>query len=276
MHRLTGRALPPWLFSKFYPSIPGRVHIEDQMLASESPAHVRHYLEDGLSAISNIEDSLAMAGATLADVPSLLDYPSGYGRVLRHLVRRVPSERITACDVDRQAVRFCASEFGVTPLVGRVNPEEIRFPHPYQLIFVGSLLTHLPVDACIRFLRVFANLLLPEGQLIFTTQGESCLQHLDWYGERFARAASTYRARLDADGACFQPYSKSSVYGITLHTRDFVERTMHWEFGTTLRLVRFAERGWDRHQDVYSYIRLPQRDELSSAEVQRHSGAGPG
>jgi len=35
--------------------------------------------------------------------------------------------------------------------------------------------------------------------------------------------------------------------------RRHVERIMEAVGGTRLRLVRFAERGWDRHQDVWSY-----------------------
>ncbi|MCI0464995.1 MAG: class I SAM-dependent methyltransferase, partial [Gemmataceae bacterium] len=47
---------------------------------------------------------------TPADVQACLDLPSGYGRVTRLLAATIPAPRITAADVDREAVRFCRRE----------------------------------------------------------------------------------------------------------------------------------------------------------------------
>jgi hypothetical protein len=49
------------------------------------------------------------------------------------------------------------------------------------------------------------------------------------------------------------PYRRCRSYGITILTGGHVERIMQDVGGTRLRLIRFAERGWDRHQDVWSY-----------------------
>src|SRR5262245_53000610 len=107
VHRVVGPVLPPRLLAFSHPGIPGRVHVDDQMLRSDAPADLAHYLSDALSAIENMEASLAAAGRTWRDVGSCLDLPSGYGRVTRHLVQRIEARRITACDIDAQAVRFC-------------------------------------------------------------------------------------------------------------------------------------------------------------------------
>ena len=266
MHRLTKRGLrvlsrtcgpllPPGLLARAYPDVPGRIHIDDQMLRSDAPDHVRHYLTDGLSAIANIEASLRAAESDFADVRAYLDLPSGYGRVLRHLVRRIPPARVTACDVDPQAIRFCRVEFGVRALRSRRDLRQLRLPATYDLVFVGSLLTHLdPADAVV-LLDLLAAGLTPGGQLIFTTQGASCLEHLDWYGAYFAGASATYRARVGRDGVCFLPYPRRSAYGITIHAREYVETLLARRYAPRLRLVRFAERGWDAHQDVWSVQR---------------------
>lgn len=102
------------------------------------------YVDGGQCALRHIAESLTAAGRTFGDIRSCLDLPSGYGRVLRHLVGAIAPSRITACDADRQAVRFCAREFGVEPFFCDRDPRKLRFTESYDLIFVGSLLTHLP------------------------------------------------------------------------------------------------------------------------------------
>jgi hypothetical protein len=98
--------------------------------------------------------------------------------VTRFLIEHVPPSCVTACDLDPQAVRFCAAEFGVKALHSKRNLGDVQFPEPYDLIFVGSLLTHLPDDACLTALQALAQALCANGLLVFTTQGESCLGHL--------------------------------------------------------------------------------------------------
>jgi SAM-dependent methyltransferase len=253
LSRTCGSWLPPLLLSRSLPGIPGPVHLDDAMLRSDAPEHVRHYLEDALSAIANIEESLRAVGRDWDDVASCLDLPSGYGRVTRHLVARLGAGRVTACDLDHDAVRFCAAAFGVTPLASHERPASIVFPNTYDLIFVGSLITHLPVADVFHLLAALVGALRPNGLLIFTTQGESCLEHLDWYGADFARIEHEYRRHLAEQGHHFSPYARSARYGVALHARRFIEAEIRARHGGHLELVRFSERGWDRHQDVWTY-----------------------
>src|SRR4030081_2351056 len=61
-----------------------------------------HYYKVGLSAIQCIDQALAQANLT--EVRTILDLPSGSGRVLRFLLARFPDAKITACDIQRGAV----------------------------------------------------------------------------------------------------------------------------------------------------------------------------
>src|SRR4029077_15565352 len=113
--------------------------------------------------------------------------------------------------------------------------------------------------------EVLVRVLRPRGVLVFTTQGESCLPHLSWYGPEFAAAESVYRETVPRQGVCFPPYRRKrlpsaqcptdSTYGITIHARRYVEECVS-RIGPTLTLRRFAERGWEEHQDVWAYQRL--------------------
>jgi SAM-dependent methyltransferase len=254
VHRTIGPLLPPTVLSRRYAGVPGRIHVDDQMLRAPTPAGLEHYVTDAQCAMRNLDATLQATQRSWRDLESVLDLPSGYGRVTRHLVARIPADRITACDLDRQAVRFCAAEFGVKALASKPDLRDVAFPERYDLIFMGSLLTHLAEDACRSTLEALARALRPGGLLVFTTQGESCLAHLDWYGARFAAAEPTYRARVARTGMCFVPYRDGGDYGVTIHARAWVERAVAGVAGG-LSPIRFAERGWDRHQDVWSYQR---------------------
>jgi SAM-dependent methyltransferase len=232
------------------------VHIDDQMLRSDAPEHLRHYLEDARSAMLNIEESLSRLERTFDDVQACLDFGSGYGRVTRHLVARIPAARVTVCDVDPKALRFRAAEFGVKAVRSSRDVDLLRLSERYDLVFVGSVLTHVPPRAGLALLAVLVGALERRGVLIFSTQGESCLDHLDWYGPSFARAEGVYRHEIERVGVCFLPYPGRIDYGVSIHARWFVEKAMSDHWHDVLRPLRFKERGWDAHQDVWSYARL--------------------
>jgi SAM-dependent methyltransferase len=247
----------PRAFARTVVGVPGRVHVDDDMLALWHPEHFAHYARVGESAVRNIEETLESCGLRFSDVRSCLELPSGYGRVTRHLVGRMEAARITACDVIPQAVRFCVQEFGVRGVVSRWSLRELMLPDTYDLIFVGSLMSHLPLPECRVLLRLLTRVLRPEGILIFTTQGESCLAQLGAYGPEFAAAERRYREAVSEEGACFAPYKGNTGYGIAILSRRYVEAQVRECFGDQLSLERMQERGWDAHQDVWSYRRVP-------------------
>jgi SAM-dependent methyltransferase len=257
--------------------------VDDQMYRSDAPEHIRHYVEDAQSAMENIEQSLAAAGRSLAQVESCLDFACGYGRVTRWLACALGPRRVTAADTDRQAIRFCAHEFGVRPLVAHGEAARTVFPAAYDLVFVGSLLTHLPIVACTATLDALAAVVEPGGLLVFSTQGESCLAHLEWYGPEFVAAADQLRAAVQRGEGYFAPYRGKRDYGITILSRRLVAELVETTLGDRLRFVRFAERGWDRHQDVWSYQRVdaagpasPSRRDSSAASTPPSApGAAP-
>jgi SAM-dependent methyltransferase len=282
VNRSVGRWLPVGALSRSVPGIPGRVHVDDQMFRSDAPEHVRHYVEDAQSAMANLEASLAAVGRSPADVDSCLDFACGYGRVTRWLARALGPARVTAADVDPQAVRFCAHEFGVEPMLADRDPSRMRLRPAYDLVFVGSLVTHLSLDAGAAMLRALSAAVLSGGLLVFSTQGKSCLAHLGWYGPEFSAAEEEFRAGVRRDGAYFVPYRRTPDYGITIHTQRYVEALVQSLAEPPFRLVRFAERGWDQHQDVWTCQRpgdeslsRPRADSSAASAPSAAAGAAP-
>lgn len=247
----------PRLFSKHYPGVIGRVHLQDDMLQCEARDHIDHYIQVGLSAMSNIEESLAAAGRSWADIEMCLDFPSGYGRVTRHLQTKIKPGNITACDIDEQAVRFLAAEFHVRPLVSNVDFRKIRFPDTYDLIYVGSLFTHLDPESAVSLLDVFAGILRPKGVLVYSTCGDTCLDQLHIHGWMFAQKEKEFREQVVSRGIGFFPYySNDPKWGVAIQSKSYVEKLIEEKFQGKLKFVRYKQRGLDDHQDVWTYQKV--------------------
>src|SRR3954468_5156928 len=72
------------------------------------------YLCAGLSALRCIVQCLSHVDVG-CDIRTILDFPCGYGRVLRFLRARFPYTDITVSDIDSQAVAFCTRVFAASP-----------------------------------------------------------------------------------------------------------------------------------------------------------------
>jgi SAM-dependent methyltransferase len=116
---------------------------------------------------------LALLSGGRSEVSSVLDFASGYGRVLRMIKAAFPAARLTACDIQREAVDFCADTFGATPVYSSADPAEIEIADRFDLIWSGSFFTHIDEAGWSRFLPFLASLLTPGGVLVFTTAGRN-------------------------------------------------------------------------------------------------------
>ena len=212
-----------------------------------------HYFEVGRSAMASIRVALHLAGRATCE--SILDLPCGHGRVMRHLRAAYPEARITACDLNQDGVDFCAKTFGATGVYSRKNLEELVLPGRFDLIWCGSLLTHLERPLWGQLLSFFEQRLTENGVVLFTTHGRASAK---WIRE------NTYTYGLDpaglpdllADyertGFAYAPYPGSQDYGITLTRPSWVlEQLQQYPH---LRVVLLNEAAWDAHQDVYACV----------------------
>ncbi|HYH07380.1 MAG TPA: class I SAM-dependent methyltransferase [Thermoanaerobaculia bacterium] len=103
----------------------------------------------------------------------MLDFASGYGRLTRLLVHEKLADEVTVSDILEGGMQFQAEQFGVRTILSQTTPEEFVAPEKYDLIFVASLFTHLPPSTFTRWLRRLAELLEPEGMLLFSVHDES-------------------------------------------------------------------------------------------------------
>ena len=216
-----------------------------------------HYFGVGRSALRNIRLAMLAAGKPADEVRRILDLPSGHGRVLRNLRAAFPRAAITACELDRDGVDYCATMFGAEPSYGAealaARPDAGRF----DLIWCGSLLTHLDAPRWRWFLSLFDAQLAPQGLLLFTTHGRLVPRRIQagWdYGldvERLRRLIACYQET----GFGYVDYPNQTGYGISLARPS-------WTLGLldrhpALRRLLYLEHGWDDHQDVVACAKSP-------------------
>jgi SAM-dependent methyltransferase len=249
-----GHLVPPRRFD----GIPGRVHFNDFMFINSSAEEIASYADRGRRVISLIEETLAAAGKRIEDVERWLDFGCGYGRVLRFLLERVPPHRVSASDVIAEGVEFCRSEFGVTALHSRPELAAVRLGS-FDFVYAISVITHLDERNSVDFLRLVGDSLAEGGIAMFTTHGEWSLAHPAHYGSEYEARGAEIEAAVRERGIGYLRYEFApDHYGMTWHSREFVEATMAELHGAELRPLLFKPRGLDGHQDVFAYQRLPQ------------------
>jgi SAM-dependent methyltransferase len=229
--------------------VDSRISYEDGMYKGDGA----HYFKVGLSAIHCIDE--ALRAAQLDTVQSILDLPCGYGRVLRFLAQRFPDARITACELMPDAVRFCVAHFGAQPAQSAYNLAELTLPARYDLIWCGSLITHLDAARTRALLNFFARHLAPGGLLLFTTHGDFVAARVadmaDFYGLNRADIPALVADYARA-GHGYLDYPEAPGYGVSLTAPDWLRAQVR-EVGR-LREVYFRARGWDEHQDVFGFV----------------------
>lgn len=210
-----------------------------------------HYFDVGASALQCVEAALLAARRPKATIAKILDLPCGHGRVLRFLKKAFPLADLTACDLNRDGVNFCAGRFGASPVLSQADPTNLPLPRDFDLVWCGSLLTHLPLAGCASFLRLFQGLLRPGGILVFTLHGRRCAAELT-SGENRCGLEAAQIARLLKDyrqaGFGYVDYSDQAGYGISLAQPSYV--LAHFVEQPGWRLLGYHESGWDRRQDV--------------------------
>ncbi|MBX3399750.1 MAG: class I SAM-dependent methyltransferase [Gemmataceae bacterium] len=213
---------------------------------------LEHYLRCGRSAMKIIRAALASADVPDADIRRILDLPCGHGRILRHLKAAFPHAQLAACDLERPGVDFCAAQFGATPVYSHPDPDRIPLAGPFDLIWCGSLMTHLDAPRWSAFLRRFRSWLSETGVCVFTSHGigsEELLRNgQTTYGlPQAQRLLRPYRRR----GFAYEPYARGQDYGISMAGIGWIaERIAELP---DARIVSVTEKAWDHHHDAIAF-----------------------
>jgi len=200
------------------------------------------FLASGRDTADNIEAALKHAGASIDAVRHGLDFGCGCGRLLLEAVRRWPHISWSGSDVDEQAIQWCQENLpATTTMVNTPLPPLPCREEAFDLIWCGSVFTHLDEERQDAWLAELLRVLKPGGHLIASVHGPNC-----WAGlpnatvQRIQRDGFVF-ARTGADEGI-----RPVWYQTAWHTREYIEK--HWS--RFLTVATYIPRGFNGFQDV--------------------------
>ena len=175
----------------------------------------------------------------------------------RYLRAAFPEAELHVGDLWTEATEWTARQFRADIIAGNAD-FSARFAARYDVIFCGSLLTHLPEHLSIKLLDFLTEHLAVGGIALVTACGR---KNLEWEKSHFnAKVFSTpeHLAALTQDyfegRFAFTPYPGQTDYG-----RSFTPVSWFHNYVVKrpdLVMTRFSERAWDDNQDVVTLKRI--------------------
>ncbi len=220
------------------------------------------YLTAGLSAGRVIRASLDAAGKVVSR-GAVLDFPCGYGRVLRFLKEMFPDSQVVGVEILEDALNFCRRTFLVEAYTSRPARtfRSFSLPHTFDLIWCGSLVTHIDEPATLDLLDFFCRHLNSGGVCVFTTLGRNVAHEMSTGKTKHPLMTEEGIKKLldeyERTGYGYADYAhtdalSSGTSGISLVSRSHVEEMARsvgpWE------LVYSRESGWHKLNDVYAFM----------------------
>lgn len=229
------------------------VDTRDEMLGWARWAHhgcrqlaLVNYFRSGLSASRLLHQLLAWRFGD-GGPRDILDFASGFGRVTRFLAAAHPPERLTVAEIDRDAVEFQRSRFGVRGVISPPRPDRLALGGPFDCVLALSLFSHLPEATFEPWLRRMVGLVAPGGLLAFSVHDE---------------AVMLPGRTMPPSGLYFEEVSESASldrqqYGSSWVTEGFVAAALRAAAGGRASYKRLPRALW-HSQDVYVVVPEPE------------------
>jgi SAM-dependent methyltransferase len=219
------------------------------------------YFRSGLSAYRTAREILDWRfGDAMPE--QVLDFGSGFGRLIRFLVCDLPASRLWAAEIDPEAVEHQRQRYGVQGL--RSTSDPVAFAPfnrlasgSFDALFAFSVLSHLPPERFESWLRAWIDLLAEGGVLAFSV---------------FDEATLLPGRRMTGEGFHFEEMSESEdldlkEYGTAYVTEAFVSRALAAAGGGRLSWHRFRRGLW-HIQDLYVVLKGEAPQPLPLLELQ--------
>lgn len=220
------------------------ISVNDDMFHNDADS----YFRIGLQAEQIISNSLDNSRN-----PRILVLPSGHGRETRFLKYKFPDAELIACDLEQDAIDFCEKVFGCIPLLSNERFSNVNFPKDCDLIWMGSLITHISENRTVELLNLLVGCLKIGGSLIISSHGKYVADLLatgPGYGLDHIGTDLLNRDYLGS-GYGYANYPNQDNYGISVIKTDWFK-----EFFGNLALsfhLEISERIWDNHHDIISF-----------------------
>jgi SAM-dependent methyltransferase len=225
------------------------VMVGDHMYNEKNPDH---YFRVGHSAITSITAALMLAGRPAPY--RILDFACGSGRVTRWLKAIFPGSNIICSDLRQDSLTFLKNSFDVEIVLSNPFFSDISFDEPFDLIWCGSLITHLPQKQTQIFLECCASWLSHDGIAVVTFCGREVKRRMALSEQKYllAKDAEKIISELEITKYGYVNYLGKDNIGFSICHPE-------WMLNEMIRLknsvVILSEAAWDNHQDVLAFRR---------------------
>jgi SAM-dependent methyltransferase len=145
---------------------------DELIVAVSCRRDVQHFLDTGRLTAESIARSLFAADRPLPTYSSVLDFGSGCGRVVRHLMT-ASNAMMSATDIHHDAIAWlCQYSPTITAKMCGLAPPLPFADSEFDLIYSVSVFTHLPFELQMQWMHELHRTLRPGGVLLLTTQGD--------------------------------------------------------------------------------------------------------
>jgi cyclopropane fatty-acyl-phospholipid synthase-like methyltransferase len=243
---------------QFVPQVITRIAGVDEMFSGD----LKQYFQCGASGLNCV-----LAAVQLANLPEpgrILDFGCGAGRVTRWLRAAYPQVQIHGCEIDRlqSALQFVHETFAVSTWNSVADLARLEPPATYDLIWLGSVFTHLSQHASAQLFDKLSSWLNSRGMVVFTTHGRRALFH-DRHDPDLYGLSPAGRARALEEHRCtgygYADYSWAGEYqtnyGISFTSTEWW--TNFVKSRREMKLVYVSEAAFDEHQDVVAAMKAP-------------------
>jgi trans-aconitate methyltransferase len=202
----------------------------------------------------------ALAVSNIGEVTRILDLPCGHGRVARHLRAAFPRADITFADIDTDGADFCAGQFRGTAVHSQPDLSQVALGDGYDLIWIGSLFTHVDEARAETWTRFLCKRLSPRGVLVATLHGNWSKEVQHKYGKMIGDAEwEQIMAGYEATGWGYARYPGDDDYGVSLCKASTVIALASRIEG--VRILGYNERAWAGNHDV---LMIEARDRMEA------------
>ena len=214
-----------------------------------------HYLCCGASALNVI-----LAAQTLARSPapeSILDFGAGAGRVTRWLAAAHEAARISTCDLREEDMEFNRRVFGAEAWVAGTEVDILTAPATYDLIWLGSVATHLSATKVELLLDKMLSWTNEGGVVAMSLHGRYARKRQSELGFDYIDDETWRQITVDYDalGFGYADYEGQDGYGISLTKLSWAAELV--EARPSIRLITLSEKVWDDHHDVLTVQKQP-------------------
>lgn len=208
------------------------------------PIACHNYFTIGYNGFSIIRDFISHIYTPNKFQGRILDFASGYGRVTRFLASYYGADKITTSDIKSEAVDFQQHYFKVNGLYSTYVPAEFKSESSFDLIFVGSLFSHLNETLFFEWLSKLISLLSETGHLLFTVHDQSL--HPQVHDKDFVYVENNEDEKFEF---IQNRITSTSLYGISFVSESYVKAILN-KINPKVQYKRYPKT-FGGHQDLY-------------------------